>query len=53
MSCESCGTNMQYLGRDGEGTQLFTCEQPTCKDQHKQIRRWWESGTDFQIESVE
>jgi hypothetical protein len=42
--------NMQYLGIDREGRQYFSCPQDGCERQHKSLRRWWESGTDFQIE---
>ena len=52
MRCTSCGMNMPYLGMDQEGKQYFECHQDGCEHQHKLLRRWWESGTDFQVEFV-
>ena len=52
MHCISCGMNMLYLGMDEDGRQYFECHQASCERQGKPLRRWWESGTDFQAEFV-
>jgi hypothetical protein len=52
MRCTSCGMNLQSLGMDHEGKQYFECHQDGCEHQRKLLRRWWESGTDFQAEFV-
>jgi hypothetical protein len=53
MYCPSCEMSMHYVGMDREGRQYFKCSQDGCIHQHKPMRRWWESGTDFQREFVE
>jgi hypothetical protein len=52
MSCTSCGIRMRYLGADQEGKQCFECRQDGCPRRHTRMCRWWESGTDFQVEEV-
>jgi hypothetical protein len=53
MPCTSCGISMRYLGADQEGKQYFECHQDGCPRRHKLMCRWWESGTDFQVEEVQ
>jgi kynureninase len=52
MHCISCGMNMRYLGMGPDGRQYFECHQDSCEHQRKPLCRWWESGTDFQVEFV-
>jgi hypothetical protein len=53
MRCTSCNVHLTYLGTDRDGQQYFECRHDGCDRQHKPLCRWWESGTDFQLESVE